>query len=95
MSVVELMVCAGGVIVPRYFFDITDAGDTIRDEHGIDLADDDEARDQAISLLPAIARDALPDGDDHEFVATARNKAGAVVYEANLTLHGRWWPGRR
>ncbi len=81
--------------MPRYFFDITDAGRLTRDDHGIDLVSDEEARDQAISLLPAIARDELPDGDQHEFVAAARNESGQVVYEANLTLHGRWWPGRR
>ncbi|MGI4765356.1 MAG: DUF6894 family protein [Janthinobacterium lividum] len=81
--------------MPRYFFDITDAGRLTRDQYGIELLGDQEARDQAIALLPAIARDELPDGDRHEFVAAARNLAGEVVYEANLTLHGRWWPGRR
>ncbi len=75
MNVMQLLVYYGGAIVPEYSFDITDAGDTIRDEHGIDLADESDARDQAISLLPEIARDASPDGDDHEFVAKARNEA--------------------
>ena len=81
--------------MPRYFFDITDAGSVTRDAFGIDLADDDEARDQAVALVSAIARDAPLNGDQHEFVATVRNAAGGVVYEASLSLHGRWWPGRR
>ena len=81
--------------MPRYYFDITDADHTTRDEHGHDLADDGEARDQAVAVLPDIARDELPDGDQHEFRVTVRNGDGAVVYEASLTLHGRWWPARR
>lgn len=81
--------------MPRYFFDVTDAGEFVRDEYGAECADDKDARDQAIMLLPNMARDELPDGDQHEFVATVRNEAGAVVYEASLALNGRWWPGRR
>lgn len=81
--------------MPRYFFDVTSAGHLTRDEHGVDLASDQEARDQAIALLPDIARDELPDGDEHVFVAAARSETGDVVYQANLTLHGRWGPGRR
>ena len=81
--------------MPRYFFDITDAGVLTRDEFGSDCDDDQAARDQAVSLLPDIARHELPDGDQHEFVATVRNEAGQVVYEASLALYGRWWPGRR
>lgn len=84
-----------GHSVSKYYLDVTDAGVLTRDVVGVDLADDDEARDEAIGLLPAIARETFPDGDRHEIVVTARNEAGQVVYEAHLTLHGRWWPGRR
>ena len=81
--------------MPRYFIDVTDAGKQTRDEHGADFADDQEARDQAVALLPHMAKEELPDGDRHEFVATVRNAAGDVVYEASLALYGRWWPGRK
>lgn len=81
--------------MPRYFFDITDAGVFTRDEFGDDCEDDKDARDQAVSLLPEIARAEFPAGDQHEFVAAVRNEAGQVVYEASLALNGRWWPGRR
>lgn len=81
--------------MPRYFFDVTDAGILCPDEYGTDLASDEAARDEGISLLPAIAREVLPDGDQHEFCVSVRNEAGAVVYEASLSLSGRWWPGRR
>ena len=81
--------------MPTYFFDIIDGGNVTSDQFGVDLENDDEAREQAIALLPSIARDALPDGDEHEFVATVRNEQDQVVYEASLALRGRWWPGRR
>jgi hypothetical protein len=81
--------------VPLYFFDIAGSGGTSPDPSGIDLLDDSEARDQAIALLPDIARNELPDGDQHKFVATARNERGEVVYEASLALHGTWWPSSR
>ena len=75
--------------MPRCYFDVIDAGDLTRDQFGVDLANDDEARHQAIALLPEMARADLPDGDQHEFVAMARNEAGEIVYEASLALNGR------
>ena len=80
--------------MPLYYLDVTDAGTTIADEFGTDLADDAEARAQAIGLLPDIAREVMPDGDRHEIAVAVRNEQGRAVYEATLTLHGRWWPGR-
>ena len=81
--------------MPRYWFDIVDAGNLTRDQYGVDLADDDEARDQAIGLLQEMMRSELPAGDRHEFVVKARNERSEIVYEASLALDGRWWPGRR
>ncbi len=78
----------------RYHFDVIDAGNLTRDHFGVDLVDDNEARDQAIALLPEMARTELPDGDQHEFVAIARNKQGETVYEASLALNGKWRPGQ-
>ena len=81
--------------MPLYFFDLTDAGATVVDDTGTDLTDDAEARNEAIGLLPDIARDVMPDGDRHEITVAVRSERGQVVYEASLTLHGRWWPGQR
>ena len=81
--------------MPKYYFDLIDGGTATRDEFGIDLADDDEARDQAIALLPDMAHHEMPDGDDHEFVASARNEKGEIVYEGSLAFHGTWRPGQR
>ena len=80
--------------MPLYYFDVTDAGNTVDDEFGTDLTGDAEARDQGIGLLPDIAREVMPDGDRHEIAVAVRNVRRQTVYEATLTLHGRWWPGR-
>jgi hypothetical protein len=81
--------------VPTYFFDIINAGTVTRDDYGVELADDDEARQQAIALLPDMARDEFPDGDQHEIIAKARNEGDEIVYEVSLALQGKWWPGKR
>ncbi|MGI3898978.1 MAG: DUF6894 family protein [Janthinobacterium lividum] len=78
--------------MPTYFFDIIDNGTLAVDQFGDELADDAEARTQAIALLPTLVRDELPDGDRHEFATKARNQSGKVVYETSLIFQGRWWP---
>lgn len=74
--------------MPRYFFDAYDAGKLTRDEVGVDLPDDEAARKHAATLLPDIARQGLPDGEDHRFSCEARDKAGNVVYTAELHYRG-------
>lgn len=81
--------------MPRYYFDITDGDVLVRDEFGADCADGPDARDQAVAILFDIAAEKLPDSDRHGFAAAVRDEAGQVVYEARLSLDGRWWPGRR
>ena len=80
--------------MPHYYFDMIDAGNLARDEFGMDLANDDEARDEAIALVSEMARHELPDSDQHEFITKARDEKGEIVYEASLALNGRWRPGQ-
>ena len=72
--------------MPRFFFDIINADKLTRDDFGADMSGIEEARDQAISLLPDIARDDLPDGDVHDFVCEVRSETGRIVYRARLML---------
>ena len=74
--------------MPRYFFDIRDAKGFHRDQFGDELADFDEARDQAQALLPDIVREELPDGDLHEVVCEVRDETGKVVYRGEITYRG-------
>ena len=74
--------------MPRFFIDTDDGDVHIHDDEGFDLADAEAARREAMTVLPDMARDKLPDGDRRTFVATVRDDAGSVVYSATLTLVG-------
>lgn len=74
--------------MPRYYFDITDHGGHHEDDVGVDLADFEEAREQAQGLLPDIAREQLPDGELHTIVCEVRDDAGRIVYRGRITYQG-------
>jgi hypothetical protein len=76
--------------MPKYFFDIHDGEHATVDNAGIDCADRKQVRSEAIQALPDIARDILPDGDNHSFSVRVRDDAGRYVFEASLTLIARW-----
>lgn len=76
--------------MPRFYFDIEDEGHLTKDEEGLLMSDHEEARSQAIGVLPDIARDVLPDGNSRSFVATVRDEAGQHIFRATLTLHATW-----
>ncbi len=74
--------------MPRFFVDFRDGDNFYKDEQGIDVADFEQARNEAIALLPQVAKDQLPDGEHHEFVATIRDEGDVMIYRASLTFHG-------
>ena len=76
--------------MPRYFFDIDDGDRRTLDDEGFDLPGLQEARDEAIRVLPDIARDVLPDGDHRNFVVTVRAEGGLPVFRATLSLVAKW-----
>ncbi|MGI3903935.1 MAG: DUF6894 family protein [Janthinobacterium lividum] len=81
--------------MPLYFIDAHDGDFPHCDEEGIELPDDAAARHYALDALPDMARDRIPDGDQHTFTATARDACGNVVYVATLVLNGDRGPGWR
>lgn len=75
----------------RFFFDTNDSGSVARDDEGMDLADRDAARQQALNALPDIARDVLPrDGDRRDMIVDVRDASGRMVFTASLSLVARW-----
>lgn len=74
--------------MPRYFFDIHDR-EFHRDDVGVECADFEAARVEAMHALPEIARFAIPqDGDTQAFMVMVRQESGDVVYTATLTFAG-------
>jgi hypothetical protein len=76
--------------VPRYFFDIDDGMNDMRDDEGVTLNDREHARKEAIVTLAQLANDKLPDGNNHTFKASVRDETGRRIYEAALTLNSGW-----
>ena len=48
--------------MPRFYFDIHDGERFTPDDEGLEFPDAQTARDKAVSSLPDIARDVMPDG---------------------------------
>jgi len=75
--------------VPRYYFDISDGDVTTTDTEGQEMSID-EARQEAIGVLPQLAKDVLPDGDTRTFVSYVRDEEGSGIFRAKLTLRAEW-----
>lgn len=79
--------------MPTFFLDLYDDDHFTRDPLGLDIKDREAVRKEAISALPDMARDVLPDGDRRVFSVDVRTEAGEVIYTATLSLIGRWLNG--
>lgn len=79
--------------MPLYFFDIEDGQRRNRDKDGTELADREEARREAIGVLPDIAREILPNGNDHQFICQVRDEHDEVIFVATLSLKAAWAGG--
>lgn len=77
--------------MPRYFFDVSDNGNVIADDEGLDFPGDATMRDEAIKTLPRMAAEELPDGPEHIFGVRVRDEAGLTVFEARLELSTHWF----
>jgi hypothetical protein len=76
--------------MPRFFFDIDDGERIHRDDEGLDFANAELARDNAVSALPDIARDVMPDGQRRDFIVTMRDESGTPMFRASLSLRAEW-----
>lgn len=76
--------------MPRYYFDIDNGTHSTKDEEGVELDGKLAVRDAAIAALPSIARDVMPNHDDHVIICTVRNEAGQEIFKAHLTLSATW-----
>ncbi|AWN49511.1 hypothetical protein DK419_26860 [Methylobacterium terrae] len=75
----------------RYYFDVHDGQGLDRDDVGSECRDRDAIRNEAMVVLPSIARDAIPkDGDRQAFTVLVRNESNLTVYTATLSFAGLW-----
>jgi hypothetical protein len=72
--------------MPRYFFDVTDAGEASIDDIGVELPSLEAARREALQTLGEIAKDELPNGDHRQFSIDIRAGDGPAILSASLSL---------
>lgn len=75
----------------HYFFDTFVNGARIKDNLGVDCSTREQVRCEAMTALPALAKDEIPsEGDRQAFTVLVRDEAGRSVYSATLTFAGLW-----
>jgi hypothetical protein len=72
--------------MPRFFIDTADEAHFVRDVVGFECDDVEAAKTAAVSALPDMARDELPDGDRRTFLAIVRDAEGRTLVQASLAL---------
>ena len=72
--------------MPRYYFDVHDGEASTIDAVGLEFDGPRSAQREAIRCLPDVARDALPDGTERDFVVVVRDHAGRAILRAKLSL---------
>ena len=74
--------------MPRYFFDTDDGHARLDDEVGLELTDDQAARDAATRAMGEMAREYLPRSDSPQRNITiwVRNEAGDTILHLALSF---------
>jgi len=75
--------------MPRYFFDMVTGGVHHPDKKGVELEDDETARDVALGTLADIARLDVREGEDTSISILVRRGNGSI-YRATTTLTAEW-----
>ncbi len=76
--------------MPLYFFDSGDGECFLRSEAGIEMSGLQEARDEAVRLLPSIAHDMGASYNGQDIVSMVRDERGQVIFKATLSLRAEW-----
>jgi len=74
----------------RYFFDIHDGREFSGDETGEICGSLTDVSDYAVSVLPDIAREELPNGPNRLFWIKVRDEEGRYIFRASLALASAW-----
>ena len=72
--------------MPRYFLDIHDGSNLVRDGQGSDLPDLDAARAQAVRVLTRIAQGFADGQGRQDYVLAVRSEDGVVRLRMRMSL---------
>ena len=74
----------------KYYIHTDDGEASYQDSKPYNRTELQDARRAALSALPDMAFDKLPDGDRRTFIVTIEDEQGFVAYSATLDLIGQW-----
>ena len=74
----------------KYYIHTDDGDACYQDSKPFEFAELQDARRAALSALPDMAHDVLPDGDRRTFSVSIEDEQGLVAYSATLDLVGKW-----
>jgi hypothetical protein len=73
--------------LPLYYFDTDDGETQFRDELGIELADDQAARDQGSIAIGELAKEFIPGGEPQKNVTMwVRNEGGEAILQLSMSF---------
>jgi hypothetical protein len=76
--------------MPTYFFDLEDSEGLTLDSEGSEFVDSEQARNEAVRVLPDLAKEALPLNDRCDFTVKVREKEGGYFCMVTLSLVAKW-----
>ena len=76
--------------MPRFYFDTHDGQTALKDVYGIELVDENAARDIAVKALPDMAKEIKPEEDQHTLAVHVRSQEDEAVLDATLTFEVSW-----
>ena len=72
--------------MPRFHFDLREDGVLVKDDDGLELADEKAAEQQAIETATSVARDAFARGSAGEVLIEVRNMQREPFIKVVVTL---------
>ncbi len=72
--------------VPRFFIDLHDGSNLVRDKEGFDLPDLDAARAQAARIMTRIAQGIVEGPERQDYVLAVRTEDGIVRLRMRMSL---------
>ncbi|MFP5078603.1 DUF6894 family protein [Rhizobium sp. YIM 134829] len=74
----------------RYYFDLSNGVEPVRDEEGQDFSSRSEVAREVARILGDIARDEMGDTGSGTISLTVRDQSGRTVSRAKLTFSNEW-----
>ena len=72
--------------MPRYFIDLHDGSDFIKDVEGFELPDAEAAHQKLLRIMARIAEGFPPSFDRQDYLALVRDAKGRTLFRAHLSL---------